>query len=71
MNTWPKGKREALSQDQHEQWNARTFPGTRQLCSFCGEPTGRCSEDELRMEYGDGPYCEPCFDRAIVPDPNT
>jgi len=57
-NTWPGGHRRALSQDQHDAWNASTYPGTRQLCSECGEPTGRCEDDTI--DGPRGPVCEGC-----------
>jgi hypothetical protein len=60
MNTWPGGYRHALSQDQHEVWNARHYPGTRQLCIKCDEPTGRCEDDTLDHD-GEGPLCESCY----------
>ena len=55
-----------MSQSEHEAWNARHYPGTRQLCAQCGEPTGRCEEDSL---YADddgetGPLCEECWKKA-------
>jgi hypothetical protein len=55
-----------MSQSEHWAWNARNYPGTRQLCEQCGEPTGRCEEDSL---YGDedgeiGPLCEECCQEA-------
>lgn len=61
-NTWPNGHRHAMSQDEHEQWNSSHYPGTRQLCTNCGEPTGRCEEDALYAEGGVGPFCESCWD---------
>ena len=66
MNTWPGGQRHAMKQSDHEAWNARNFPGTRQLCEECGVPTGRCEDDSL---YGDedheiGPLCEDCWHTA-------
>ena len=36
--------------DEHECWNASHYPGTRQLCCECEEPTGRCEEDSLFVE---------------------
>jgi hypothetical protein len=60
MNTWPGGKRHAMDQSAHEQWNARHYPGTRQLCAVCNEPTGRCEDDSLFVE-DDGPFCEQCW----------
>ena len=60
MNTWPGGRRHAMSQNAHEEWNAQHYPGTRQLCSRCEQPTGRCEEDSLAIEDG-GPLCEECW----------
>jgi hypothetical protein len=54
-----RGQRRELSQDAHRAINARHYPGTRQLCSECEEPTGRCEEDSIY--HGDaGPLCEQC-----------
>ena len=55
MNTWPGGKRRALSQDEHERWNANHYPGTRQICPRCDQPTGRCEEDSH-----EGNLCDDC-----------
>ena len=60
-NTWPGGQRHAMNQSQHEAWNASHYPGTRQLCCVCDEPTGRCEEDALWLEDG-GPYCMECYE---------
>lgn len=49
------GHRRALDQGQHAAINARHYPGTRQLCAICDQPTGRCEEDSM---YRDGqPVC--------------
>ncbi len=64
MNTWPKGFRHALDQSEHEKWNARHYPGTRQLCGICDEPTGRCEDDSLFAEGDEDcqcPLCETCY----------
>jgi hypothetical protein len=66
MNAWPGGRRHAMSQSENEAWNARNFPGTRQLCERCGEPTERCEDDSL---YSDedrqiGPLCVECWNTA-------
>lgn len=61
-NTWPCGHRHAMHQNEHESWNASHFPGTRQLCSLCGEPTGRCEEDAIWNADGD-PFCENCAEK--------
>ena len=59
-NTWPDGHRYAMTQDEHRRWNDGHYPGTLQLCSQCGEPTGRCEDDTL---YSDDnkPLCELCW----------
>ena len=59
-NTWPNGVRRALDQSEHERWNASNYPGTRQLCSECDEPTGRCEEDSMWSDDGE-PLCETCY----------
>lgn len=59
-NEWPGGRRRALDQSEHEQWNATHYPGTRQLCARCNAPTFRCEEDSLYMD-DDGPLCEECW----------
>lgn len=53
-----------MLQSEHNQWNAKHFPGTRQLCEDCGEPTGRCEDDSLYAdEEGEvGPLCEVCWE---------
>ncbi len=61
VNTWPGGRRHAMDQTKHEKWNATHYPGTRQLCSQCEEPTGRCEEDTIRSKK-DEPLCELCFE---------
>lgn len=58
-NSWPGGVRRALSQSEHEAWNASHYPGTRQLCVECEEPTGRCEEDSI-YDGDRGPLCEEC-----------
>ena len=62
MNT-PGRQRHAMTQSDHEVWNSRHFPGTRQLCEQCGEPTERCEDDSL---YADeiGPLCVECWNTA-------
>lgn len=63
MNTWPMGKRKALHQDDHIKWNNNNYPGTRQLCVICGEPTERCEEDSLWDKNGN-PLCSICYIRG-------
>jgi len=50
-----------MDQPTHAAWNASHYPGTRQLCAECGEPTGRCEDDSLYNEYEQGPLCECCY----------
>lgn len=57
---WQRHHR-ALSQDAHAAINARHYPGTRQLCARCDQPTGRCEDDSLHTEDGEGPLCEDCY----------
>ena len=59
-NTWPGGYRHAMSQTEHEKWNSYNYPGTLQICSECGEPTGFCEEDGIWSKDGE-PLCERCF----------
>jgi len=61
INTWPGGHRHAMSQSEHGRWNAANYPGTRQLCSNCGKPTGRCEDDTLWDEETEEPLCEDCY----------
>lgn len=60
MNSWPGGRRHAMPQNVHEEWNVRHYPGTRQLCSKCEQPTGRCEDDSLFV-FDLGPLCEECW----------
>lgn len=63
MNTWPNGYQHAMHQHEHEAWNTNNYPGTLQLCSECGEPTGRCEEDSIYLDedHEFGPLCEDCY----------
>lgn len=54
----------AKTQDEHARINAREYPGTRQLCIECNEPTGRCEEDDIWTEEGHGPLCEECWEKT-------
>ena len=60
MNTWPGGKRHAMDQSEHEMWNRNHYPGTRQLCSECEQPTGNCEEDTWWSVSGE-PLCRDCW----------
>ena len=54
----------ARSQAEHEAINRREYPGTRQLCERCGEPTERCEEDAIYTDSVEGPLCIGCYDTA-------
>lgn len=62
MNEWPDGYRHAMHQSEHEEWNAANYPGTRQLCSICDDPTGRCEDDTLSVDDDGSPLCELCYE---------
>lgn len=59
MNTWPNGYKRAMTQSEHENWNANNYPGTREICCKCDEPTGNCEEDNILDDDGE-PYCYDC-----------
>ncbi len=61
MNSWPGGERHAIYQSEHDTWNAMHYPGTRQICVECGNPTERCEDDSLYFD-DIGPLCKACFD---------
>lgn len=54
----------ARHQHEHEAINAREYPGTRQLCATCDEPTERCEEDGIYTEDGEGPLCVDCWHKT-------
>ena len=60
MNTWPTGKRHAMSQCDHNSWNASNYPGTLQICYECDEPTGNCEDDSNYSPDGDA-LCWDCY----------
>lgn len=60
-NTWPGGHKHAMSQDEHEKWNSSNYPGTRQICSVCEEPTGFCEDDGYLDEDTWDPLCRDCY----------
>jgi len=64
-NSWPGGHPHAIHQSEHEAWNASHYPGTRQLCSRCTQPTGRCEDDTIHSDDG-GPLCEECAAKIEV-----
>jgi len=51
----------ARTQAEHKAINSREYPGTRQLCVLCDEPTGRCEDDSIYLETGEGPLCPECY----------
>lgn len=53
------GTRRVFYPSEHEAINAVRYPGTRQLCSKCEAPTGRCQEDAIWSDAG-LPLCEEC-----------
>lgn len=61
---WWRGK--VHDQCTHERINAQHYPGTRQLCMRCDQPTGRCEDDSIYTEDGDGPICEECYEAAAA-----
>jgi len=65
MSYWWEGK----SHDQctHKRINASHYPGTRQICFECDEPTGNCEEDSSYLEDGTGPLCEDCYLKKVKP----
>jgi hypothetical protein len=64
MNTWPEGKRRAMTQSEHAAWNASNYPSTLQICCKCDDPTGRCEEDAIYTDEGDGPFCQGCYHKT-------
>lgn len=60
-NTWPNGKRQVMAQAEHIVWNAEHYPGTRQLCDYCGQPTGRTEDSTIYSNAGET-LCEVCCD---------
>ena len=61
-----RGQMKARSQAEHEAINRREYPGTRQLCERCGEPTERCEDDSIHTDSGEGPLCIGCYNAPIV-----
>ena len=66
MNTWPSGRRHAMSQSEHNEWNAMHYPGTRQMCTVCDQPTERCEEDTLYVDDPNEALCKECYDEAML-----
>ena len=59
MNTWPGGSRHSMDQLEHEEWNENNYPGTKQICCKCDEPTTFCEEEGYYDDDGE-PYCFEC-----------
>jgi len=55
----------ARHQHEHEAINAREYPGTRQLCEICEDPTERCEDDSIYAEAGEGPMCLACYHKTL------
>lgn len=51
----------ARSQSEHERINSKEYPGTRQLCVKCDNPTERCEDDAIYTEGEYGPLCIDCY----------
>lgn len=49
------------TQDWHARYNAINYPGTRQMCCDCGNPTDRCEDDAIYTDDGHGPICIDCY----------
>ena len=61
------------SQYEHGIINISKYPGTRQLCEVCDEPTGRCEDDSIYLDLKDfncslGPLCEECANLLLKQD---
>ena len=54
----------ARSQAEHQHINADSYPGTREICINCGDPTGKAGKDDDSLYlYDEGPYCQDCYDQ--------
>ncbi len=51
----------ARTQTEHALINSREYPGTRQICVICDQPTGLCEDDEIYTDAGKGPLCFDCY----------
>ena len=67
-NTWPGGERRAMTQSDHEAWNADNYPGTLQLCDDCGDETGRCEDDTIWSTDGERVLCYACSEKDTEAD---
>jgi len=55
-----RGQIRPLDQSQHRAINAHYWPGTREICAECGEPTGSGGGDESRYNEDGEPVCGDC-----------
>ena len=51
----------SINQSEHERINAREYPGTRQICEICDEPTGNCEDDSITCGVCGRIICENCL----------
>ena len=58
-------ERIARFQREHNEINAREYPGTRQICIRCDCPTGKTEDTSLWSDFGDGPFCEECYEKVL------
>ena len=54
----------ARTQKEHQAINRVEYPGTRQLCAVCNEPTEHCEEDAIYLEDRSGPLCPDCYHKT-------
>ncbi len=59
--------RKSMTQSQHERYNRKHYPGTRQMCAECDEPTGRTVEDGLTNKKGQW-VCPECYKESEADD---
>ena len=52
-----------MTQSEHRAHNAVHYPGTRQLCALCDEPTGCCEEDSIYRDTCERPICLECAEK--------
>jgi hypothetical protein len=52
----------SYTQCEHNRINAREYPGTRQICVECEEPTERCEDDSI-FSNDTGPLCIDCYNK--------
>jgi len=58
------GMMKPLLQIEHAAINAIEYPGTRQICVVCEQPTERCEEDAIYTDAGHGPLCLDCYHKT-------